>query len=145
MSFRCFSPLTLSPSIEVCSNISQTACSQLVKTVCYISLCKRLVHLLPKFLFTFLQWQKTMNALCCGLEVFKLWKSDANSILRKILNYWVFGLCWSSLILKIENQCFGNCICFHPQVRAEKPILLGPLERANPNHWTRHVSISTAI
>jgi hypothetical protein len=29
---------------------------------------------------------------------------------------------------------FGNWICFRPQVR-ENPILLGPLERASPNHW----------
>jgi hypothetical protein len=28
-------------------------------------------------------------------------------------------------------------MCFHPQVRGETPTLLGPLERANLNHWTR--------
>jgi hypothetical protein len=40
--------------------------------------------------------------------------------------------------IKIQNKetrRFGNWICFRPQVR-EKPILLGPLERASLNHWT---------
>jgi hypothetical protein len=30
---------------------------------------------------------------------------------------------------------FGNWICFRPQVRENNPTLLGPLERASPNHW----------
>jgi hypothetical protein len=33
-----------------------------------------------------------------------------------------------------RSQCFANCICF-------RPILLVPLEIANPNHWTAYVSI----
>jgi hypothetical protein len=38
-------------------------------------------------------------------------------------------------------QYFGNWIRFHPQVRGwETHILLGPLERANPNHWTAYVN-----
>jgi hypothetical protein len=44
-------------------------------------------------------------------------------------DYWVFGLCSSSGILKHRRtQHFGNFICFRP--------LLGPLERANLSHWT---------
>jgi hypothetical protein len=39
---------------------------------------------------------------------------------------------------------FGNWICFHPQVRWETPTLLGPLERADLNHWTTHVRFTTA-
>jgi hypothetical protein len=37
-----------------------------------------------------------------------------------------------------KTQRFGNWICFRPQVKmGEKtPTQLGPLERANLNHWT---------
>jgi hypothetical protein len=42
-------------------------------------------------------------------------------------NYWVFGLCPSSGILK--NTMFHKLICFRPQVKGwETPTLLGPLE-----------------
>jgi hypothetical protein len=36
-----------------------------------------------------------------------------------------------------EGTRFGNWICFRPQVKGGKktPTLLGPLERANLNHW----------
>jgi hypothetical protein len=35
-----------------------------------------------------------------------------------------------------EETHFGNGICFRPEVKGgETPILLGPVERANPNHW----------
>jgi hypothetical protein len=51
-------------------------------------------------------------------------------------NYWLFGLCLSSGIIKARKQRFGNWICFRPQVRGETLSLLGPLERANLNHWT---------
>jgi hypothetical protein len=52
-------------------------------------------------------------------------------------NHWVFGLRPLSGILETSKQCFGNWICFCPWVRGEwkTPTLLGPLERANPNHW----------
>jgi hypothetical protein len=46
----------------------------------------------------------------------------------------------SVLVLKNklrETRRFGNWLCFRPKVRGKKPILLGPLERASPNHWTR--------
>jgi hypothetical protein len=37
-----------------------------------------------------------------------------------------------------ETRRFGNWICFRPQVKGGKktPTQLGPLERANLNHWT---------
>jgi hypothetical protein len=54
-------------------------------------------------------------------------------------NYWVFGLCPSSDILKnYKTQRFGNWICFRPEVRGETPTLSGPLERANLNHSPSH-------
>jgi hypothetical protein len=59
-------------------------------------------------------------------------------------NYWDFRLCPSSGILKTRRQPFRNWISFRPQVMGETPTLLGPLERANLNHWTTHVSITTA-
>jgi hypothetical protein len=52
------------------------------------------------------------------------------------LDYWVFGLCPSSGILK-NTQRFEIWICFRPQVQGRgAPTQLGPFERANPNHWT---------
>jgi hypothetical protein len=36
-------------------------------------------------------------------------------------------------------------MCFHPQVRGMQPTPLGPLERANLNHWTTDVRFTTAI
>jgi hypothetical protein len=57
-------------------------------------------------------------------------------------NYWVFGLL--SIVRYSKNykiQRFGNWICFRPQVRGETPIVLGPLERANLNHWTTLVKV----
>jgi hypothetical protein len=44
------------------------------------------------------------------------------------------------VFLGVETRRFGNWICFHPQVKGEKiPTHLGPLERANLNHWTTTV------
>jgi hypothetical protein len=52
-------------------------------------------------------------------------------------NYWVLDVSIVRHSKKHErSQRFGNWICFHPQVRGETPTLLGPLERANLNHWT---------
>jgi hypothetical protein len=42
-------------------------------------------------------------------------------------------------LLKLNTRRFGDWICLRPQVKGIKrkpPILLGPLERANLNHWT---------
>jgi hypothetical protein len=60
-------------------------------------------------------------------------------------NYWVFGLCPLPGILESRKQCFRNWICFHPHVKGEIPTLLGPLERANLNHWTTLVRFTTDI
>jgi hypothetical protein len=47
-----------------------------------------------------------------------------------------FRLGPSPRILKTKKtQRFGDRICFRPQVRGKTPTLLGPLERANLNHW----------
>jgi hypothetical protein len=47
------------------------------------------------------------------------------------LDYWVFGLCSSSDILKnTKEQRFGNWIGFRPQVMGWE-TLLAPLERAD--------------
>jgi hypothetical protein len=53
-----------------------------------------------------------------------------------VQDYWVFGLCPSSGILKTRRtQRFWNWICFRPEVRGqETPTQLGPLERASLNH-----------
>jgi hypothetical protein len=44
-------------------------------------------------------------------------------VLYIIQNYWVFGLCLSSGILKTRKQRFGNCNCFRPQVRGGGDLL----------------------
>jgi hypothetical protein len=53
-----------------------------------------------------------------------------------IQDYWVFGLCPSSGILRNRTtQRFGNWICFRPQVRGQETSThLGPLERVQ---WLR--------
>jgi hypothetical protein len=59
-----------------------------------------------------------------------------------IQDHWVFGLYPSSGILKKRRtHPFGNWICFRPQVRGqETSTQLGPLERANLNHWPTPVN-----
>jgi hypothetical protein len=53
-------------------------------------------------------------------------------------NYWMF---WTSSIVRYsrnyKTQHFGNWISFYPQVGWETPTLLGFLERANLNQWTK--------
>jgi hypothetical protein len=50
----------------------------------------------------------------------------------------VFGLRpLSSITKNYKSQRFGNWIRFRPQMReGDICTLLGPLERANLNHWT---------
>jgi hypothetical protein len=54
-----------------------------------------------------------------------------------IQDYWVFGLCPPSGILKNRGtQRFGKCICFRHQVRGQEiPTQLDPLERTSLNHF----------
>jgi hypothetical protein len=46
----------------------------------------------------------------------------------------------SSGVLETRKQCFGNWICLDPGEGAKGPTLLGPLERANLNHWIEVMS-----
>jgi hypothetical protein len=52
-------------------------------------------------------------------------------------NCWVFRLCPSSSILKLENITFWKLDLFLSSGEGETPILLGPLVRANLSHWTQ--------
>jgi hypothetical protein len=53
----------------------------------------------------------------------------------ELLGFWAFSIVRNSREYKTRR--FGNWICFRPQVKGEKtPTQLGPLERANLNHWT---------
>jgi hypothetical protein len=54
----------------------------------------------------------------------------------KLQNYKVyFGLYPSSGIYDKKSQRFGDWICLRPQVDGQdRPIQLGPLERASLNH-----------
>jgi hypothetical protein len=49
----------------------------------------------------------------------------------ELLGHWILSTVWHSKKYRIQH--FVNWICFCPQVRREKPTLLGPLERANLN------------
>jgi hypothetical protein len=61
-------------------------------------------------------------------------------------NYWVFGLNPSSGILKTrEHNISENGPVSVLRRGRRHRTLLGPLERATLNHWTTHVSITTAI
>jgi hypothetical protein len=64
-------------------------------------------------------------------------------------NWYCNGFWWWYITLEIteffyyihhllfSRACFRNWICFCPQVKGRTAlILLGPLERANPFHWT---------
>jgi hypothetical protein len=46
--------------------------------------------------------------------------------------FWTFSIVWYSK----RTRCFGNWICFRPQVKVGKKTStqLGPLERANLSH-----------
>jgi hypothetical protein len=61
-------------------------------------------------------------------------------------SYWISGACPSSRISNNRNTTFR---CFYLQVRGGRHLLLGPLERANFNHWTsslkEHFSTSLRI
>jgi hypothetical protein len=58
----------------------------------------------------------------------------------------LFGMCPSSCNQKnYKTQGFGNWISFRPNVKEETTTLLGPLERANVNHWPTYVRFITAI
>jgi hypothetical protein len=60
----------------------------------------------------------------------------------ELLEFSTLSIIWYSKNWK--TQLFGNWICFHVQVSRETPPLLGPLERANLNHWITHASVTTA-
>jgi hypothetical protein len=52
-------------------------------------------------------------------------------------NYWVFGICPSSGILKSTEHNVSETVSVSVLRWGRKtPTLLGPLERANLNHWT---------
>jgi hypothetical protein len=44
--------------------------------------------------------------------------------------------------LGVETLRFGNWICFRPQVKAGGNTSVGPVRRANLNHWTTHVKFA---
>jgi hypothetical protein len=59
------------------------------------------------------------------------------------------GFCTLSIVriflLKLNTRRFRDSIRLRPQVRGKTPILLGPLERDNLNHWTTPVTRAEAI
>jgi hypothetical protein len=61
----------------------------------------------------------------------KLWRGI------KEIGFWTLSIV--RIFNKLNTRRFGDWICLRPQVKRgeETPILLGPLERANLNLWTR--------
>jgi hypothetical protein len=66
-----------------------------------------------------------------------------NSLMRQLIiikkifknqNYWVFGLCPSSVFEKLDNTTFRKLDLFASSGEGETPTLFGPLLRANLNH-----------
>jgi hypothetical protein len=52
-------------------------------------------------------------------------------------NYWVFGLCPLSAVLKTREHNISETGSISLlRLSGETPTLLGPLERANLHHWT---------
>jgi hypothetical protein len=68
----------------------------------------------------------------CSHFTMKHYKHDTPS---ELLGFWILSIIQYSK--NYGTQCFGNYICFCARVRGETPILLGPLERDNLNHWSR--------
>jgi hypothetical protein len=79
----------------------------------------------------FITFFKKGEVICGLLQNILLCKHMFSGIHWGLLGFWT---CPSSQYSK--EQCFGNWICFCPQVRGETPTLLHPLERAKLNHWT---------
>jgi hypothetical protein len=63
----------------------------------------------------------------------------------KTQNYWVFGLCPLSGILKTRKNNISETLSVLSSDEGETPTVLDPLERANLNHWTTRVRITMAI
>jgi hypothetical protein len=60
-------------------------------------------------------------------------------------NDWVFDFVHHLVFWTLENTTFCKLDLFFSPGEGEDTYLLGPLERANLNHWTTHVNITTAI
>jgi hypothetical protein len=58
---------------------------------------------------------------------------DEHMTVLRITRFLTVSIVWNSRSQKTLH--FGNWICFYPQVWGKIPTLLGPLERANLNHW----------
>jgi hypothetical protein len=66
------------------------------------------------------------------------------SLTHKITEFWTFPIFRYSREFKTRR--FRNWICFRPLVRGEKtPTQLGPLERANLNHWTAPARLNSCV
>jgi hypothetical protein len=91
------------------------------------------------------RYKITVHTITVSVYHEQVLKSDCNKITT-----WINGLCTLSFARyskeHYRTQRFGNWISFHPQGwEWETPTLLGPLARANVNHWTTFVNITTAI
>jgi hypothetical protein len=61
-------------------------------------------------------------------------------------NYWVSGLCPSPGILNNFNIAFRELDPFSSSGEGrEAPAVMGPLERADPNHWTQSQSTGDSL
>jgi hypothetical protein len=63
----------------------------------------------------------------------------------KEIGFWTLSIVL--IFNRLNTRCFGNWICLPPQVKKmeKNPIPLGPLKRANLNHWTPPVKVKVTL
>jgi hypothetical protein len=86
---------------------------------------KRVVGVIQKCNKKAKQAEKDFSVFLCGSE------QPGSSL--ETLDLWALSIVWKSKYCK--TQLYRNWICFRLQLRGETPIVLGPLEKANLNHW----------
>jgi hypothetical protein len=88
------------------------------------------MHLFIYSMYSYLTHVPYMFLTFCSLYLMSI---------RVFRNYWLFGLCPPSSILKTRKQLFGNWICFRIQISEETPTLKlalsnGPNRLCLPSH-----------
>jgi hypothetical protein len=73
------------------------------------------------------------------------WEGNLNEWVLGSQNYW--DLVSFHRLVFYRTRRFGNGICFRPQVKVgqKTPTQLGPLERANLNHWWLRAQMSRCL
>jgi hypothetical protein len=87
---------------------------------------------------------KLQSASMLTVEFEKIYYTRQNLPIKEI-GFWTLSIV--QIFNRLNTQRFGDWICLRPQVKrkrgkkAKNPILLGPLEKANLNHWIKSRSL----